>query len=478
MALKLVVPAPSAVEAAAVNGRPVSWHYAADAIGGPRLVLALPAASGYSVRIRWKHSRHSRPAYDSVAVQGARFRIGTGTAQIIGMRDPQHTLSDIRYQPSSHKFTGNNLLTGTVAGPEGPHTLFLRVKEGAMTWWMAADFTIRPAMQVVAADREDSAGIRFRIRNNTHATLRGKAAVSAGSFRTKARLSIAPGKSSAPLFVRAAWLLPGSNPVSVNLDGYRADTVLTAWNLPGREKRYRMISLDTFFNDRVTSIFHNRYLSPRPAKATLQQPVQGIGNWCTTGAHPLIADSGLRALAGKKGYFRLPDGIPFKTPSAEGAKNIIFTSRWDNYPDSVRIPLSGRASHAWLLMAGSTNPMQSRILNAEVAVRYADGSRDVLPLKNPGTWWPVAQDYSYDGYAFHCASPVPWRVHLKTGLITRHFRGYKAIRGLTDLGVPGGAATVYDLPLDARKELVSLELKTVAPEVVAGLMSVTLLNEK
>lgn len=478
MALKLVLRAPSAIQDATVNGRPVAWHDATGAVGGPQLVLAVPPAAEYAVRIRWTHHRHSRPEYDSVAVRGAQFRVRTGGAQILDVRDPQHTLSDIRYRSSSPTRSGNNLLTSRVAGREGPHTLFLRVREDSMTWWMAADFTIRPGIQVVAADPEDSSGIRFRIRNNTGAALSGKAVVSAGGFRTKARLSIAPGKSSAPLFVPAAWLLPGSNPVSVTLDGYRADTVLTAWNLPGRGKRYRMISLDTCFNDRVTSIFRNRYLSPRPAKATLQQPVQGIGNWCTTGAHPLIADSGLRALAGSRGYFRLPDGIPFKTPSAARAKNIIFTSLWDNYPDSVRIPLTGRASHAWLLMAGSTNPMQSRILNAEVVVRYADGSRDVLPLKNPGTWWPVAQDYSYDGYAFHCASPVPWRVHLKTGLITRHFRGYKAIRGLTDLGVPGGAATVYDLPLDAGKELVSLELKTVAPEVVAGLMSVTLLNKK
>ncbi|MEZ5004957.1 MAG: hypothetical protein R2738_01125 [Bacteroides graminisolvens] len=48
-------------------------------------------------------------------------------------------------------------------------------------------------------------------------------------------------------------------------------------------------------------------------------------------------------------------GVNFRTPS-EG-NNIAFTSLWDNYPDSTA-PLTSSASHAYLLMAGSTNHMQ------------------------------------------------------------------------------------------------------------------------
>jgi len=40
--------------------------------------------------------------------------------------------------------------------------------------------------------------------------------------------------------------------------------------------------------------------------------------------------------------------------------------------------------------------------------------------------------------------------------------------------VPGGAATVLDLPLDSSKELQSLTVRAIANEVVIGLMSVTL----
>ena len=67
--------------------------------------------------------------------------------------------------------------------------------------------------------------------------------------------------------------------------------------------------------------------------------------------------------------------------------------------------------------------------------------------------------------------PLPVRVDLQTGKIRvlkmEEFKG----RGRT---VPGGAATVLDLPLDASKELQSLAVRALANEVVIGLMSVTL----
>jgi len=43
--------------------------------------------------------------------------------------------------------------------------------------------------------------------------------------------------------------------------------------------------------------------------------------------------------------------------------------------------------------------------------------------------------------------------------------------------VPGGAATALDLPLNAAKDLKSLTLRTLANEVVIGLMAVRLARE-
>jgi hypothetical protein len=246
-------------------------------------------------------------------------------------------------------------------------------------------------------------------------------------------------------------------------------------NLNGQHPHeYKTLDLSKYFNDKVTQIFLNKYLSPRPNVPTLQLPVQGIGNWCYPNVQPDIDDSGLRTLAGNKGIITLPNGVFFKTPGDKDAKNIIFTSQWDNYPDSYELPLSGKASHAYLLMAGSTNPMQSQMVNGIVLFKYTDGSADSLELINPQTWWPIEQDYYVDKYAFQLHGRKPLRVHLKTGLITRDFKEYSTIKGFTSTAIDGGAATVFGLPLNPAKKLKKLILKTYCNDVVIGLMGVTL----
>jgi hypothetical protein len=129
-------------------------------------------------------------------------------------------------------------------------------------------------------------------------------------------------------------------------------------------------------------------------------------------------------------------------------------------------------------MAGSTNAMQSRITNGEIIIRYKDGSSDTLALKNPENWWPIEQDYIEDGFAFTTGAPKPLRVYLKTGEDTRTFDQFITIKGFSNRGIDGGAATVLQMPLNAEKELESLILKTIANDVVIGLMSITLVRSK
>ncbi|MGC4030919.1 MAG: hypothetical protein QM754_04115 [Tepidisphaeraceae bacterium] len=168
---------------------------------------------------------------------------------------------------------------------------------------------------------------------------------------------------------------------------------------------------------------------------------------------------------------KLPDGTPLATPAAVDAKNVLFVSQWDNYPREASVPLSGKANKATLLMAGTTNAMQSRIDNGEVIATYADGSTSRLALRNPETWWPIEQDYFVDDFGFHIDGELPLRVDLLTGKVRQPTR--------KDLGdatrtLNGGAATVLTLPLDPKKELKSLTVRAIANEVVIGLMAVTL----
>lgn len=233
------------------------------------------------------------------------------------------------------------------------------------------------------------------------------------------------------------------------------------------------IDLAPYFNAAVTDIFKNQYLSPRPKIPTLQLPTQGIGNWCYPLVTANIDDAGLRAAGGK---ITLPNHIPLATPAT--GPNIVFTSRWDNYPASVSIPLQGHASHAWFLMAGTTNPMQSRIANGRIIVYYTDHSTDTLELINPSTWWPIEEDYYQAPPAFTTGAPHPIRVYLKTGLISNEPQKWTSIKGLTNTAIDGGAATVLDMPLDPQKNLDHLVLSTVARDVVVGLMSITLNSAK
>ncbi|GAB2943619.1 hypothetical protein GCM10027048_05400 [Hymenobacter coalescens] len=245
-------------------------------------------------------------------------------------------------------------------------------------------------------------------------------------------------------------------------------------------KRWETVELTRHFNDEVNRIFQpNKYLAPRPAGPTLQLPTQGIGNWCYPLIMANIDDAGLRRLAGAKNEIRLPAGVPLRTPGAAGARNVLFVSQWDNYPDAATVPLKGRAAHAYLLMAGSTNPMQSQLDNGEVVVHYTDGTSARLALRNPDSWWPIEQDYLDDGFAFRTGAPHPLRVHLKTGrlVLGSEFDQYTSLKGYSTRVIDGGAATVLDLPLDPKKKLKSLTVRALANDVVIGLMSVTLARQ-
>jgi hypothetical protein len=239
-------------------------------------------------------------------------------------------------------------------------------------------------------------------------------------------------------------------------------------------EKFEMIDLAPFFNDRVTQIFRNDYRSPRSPFASLAMPKQGIGGWCEPNAHFVVDDSGLCAVASKNnGKIISPNGIPLATPGANDATNIIFTSQWNNYPSEVIVPLTGKSSHVFLLMAGSTGAMQSQFDNGDVVVTYANGSSATLPLRNPTNWWPIDQDYFIDDFAFRRDEPIPPRVDLRTGRVRiLNIDTFKGKAGK----IPGGAATILDLPLDSAKELKSLTVRSLANEVVIGLMSVTLMR--
>lgn len=245
---------------------------------------------------------------------------------------------------------------------------------------------------------------------------------------------------------------------------------------PAADAVLEPVSLEAIFNARLKGIFTpGQYRSPRSPHVSLAIPAQGIGAWAGhVNATAEIDDAGLRAAAAANGgRFILPSGVPFALPAPGATTDVAFVSQWDNHPDTLTTPLTGRARRLHLLMAGSTNWMQSRLDNGEVVVAYADGSRVRLPLHNPTTWWPIEKDYFIDGLAFNRPEPVPVRVDLKTAEV-RVRTPADFTRGEHAAVIPGGSATVIALPLDPTKELASVTVRALANEVVIGLLAATL----
>lgn len=249
-------------------------------------------------------------------------------------------------------------------------------------------------------------------------------------------------------------------------------------------KECRKVNMDKAFNANVSDIFKNQYLSPRSPYTTLCVPTQGIGDWCSTKKTANIDDTKFRSLI-RDGLFmaKIDGNLPFRSPK-EG-KNIAYTSLWDNYPDSISVALKGKASHVYLLLAGSTNPMQYAIENAVVRVEYADGTRDELMLTPPVNWCPIEQDFLENATAFPQPELRPYRIGLASGKASRHlFRDLhlEANRNMADVPgfkkavaeIDGGAAILLDMPLDGKKKLRRLTLRTLSNEVVVGLMGITL----
>jgi hypothetical protein len=265
-----------------------------------------------------------------------------------------------------------------------------------------------------------------------------------------------------------SWLSPKASQV---MPPHVATTLAARQNPKGRMEPVNMASR---FNDQVTNLFATgKYLSPRSPYVSLALPSQGIGAWAGhVQQMARIDDRGLSELASRNGgQIVTPDGIPFLTATQNEANNILFTSLWANYSPEATIALTGRAANVHLLMAGTTNFMQSRFENGEVVVTYADGTVEKLPLRNPENWWPIEQDYFIDDYQFRIEGPLPTRVDLATGIIRKlDLESFKG-RGRE---VPGGAATVLSLKLDAAKTLRKLTVRTTANDVVIGLMAITL----
>ncbi|AWK06314.1 glycogen debranching protein [Flavobacterium crocinum] len=467
MSLKLLLDAPfDKIQNIMINGKIASYKAISENIGKPKICIEVPYSAIYDVIVNWKgfplEEKKQTPFYTS----GQDLHLMTFKAEILSVYDPQSVLSAISKT--------QNELHAKLNG-EGNSVFFIKLKQGEMSWWDPVEVNFKPKLEAAAKLTEGNT-LEISIKNNTVKKIEGSLVLNTNEKASQPINFNVLEKKTVQIPVQD--LMPGTNRLEIKNGNSSIQNVeIINWDIPfSASHKQESIALSSYFNAKVTDVFTNEYLSPRPKTTTLQLPKQGIGNWCYPNLEVKIDDSGLREKAKNKEQIISSEGIVFKTPSAADQKNIVFTSMWDNYPESVMIPLSGKASHVYFMVAGTTNPMQSRMTNGEIIVNYTDGTSEVLALKNPENWWPIEQDYFTDGLAFTTDAPKPPRIYLKSGEISRDFKDFKPIKGLTNYGVEGGAGTILDLPLDKNKTLKSLTLKTIANDVVIGLMSLTLIR--
>ncbi len=466
--LKFRVIAQGQVRQIMINGKIATWENLPASVGKPVIEILAPEAKKYAITINWTGAKPVLPPAEKTYIPESVIHINLPGAKLLKVHDPQQALMDVTIAAAG--LSGQISAGSFRQAAKRNYTVFAQIQQGSLSWWMPICFTVVPPITLVSANNIEANSNRFRLHNNSDNNV--TATVSVNAFAKS--LAIPAGKTSDEITLSKDELITGTNAINITLPDNTAMTApLINWTA-STNKKIETIDLSAYFNDKVTQIFRNKYLAPRPQVTTLQLPWQGTGDW----PHPLethnIDDSGLRKLAGEKNSITLPQGISFSTPGAADKNNILFTSQWDNYPKEKSISLTGTASHAWLLMAGTTNPMQSQLTNGSVVVEYTDGTTDSLALRNPETWWPIEKDYYTDGFAFSLKQPRPIRLHLKTGAIVS---GEESKARYNGREIDGGAATVLDLPLNNGKKLKQLTVKTIANDVVIGLMAVTLLRE-
>jgi len=212
-------------------------------------------------------------------------------------------------------------------------------------------------------------------------------------------------------------------------------------------------------NADVCTIYKQDYLSPRPRTCSARIGSDGYAPW--TFAYwkinaPEIDLSQVPALLDANGGLKTPQGVPFAW--ANDARNIAFTSLWDNWPREVTVPVGRAGEAAWFLLCGSTNPMQCRIANARLRMTYDDGIVEDLEIVPPMNFWTLcplgASDYNYTRDAFALPATPPETVQL------------------------GGncRAVLLNARLRPGVALSQVTLEALSQDVVIGLMGVTIMK--
>ena len=155
-------------------------------------------------------------------------------------------------------------------------------------------------------------------------------------------------------------------------------------------------------------------------------------------------------------------GPSFRLGPKEG-KNAAFTSFYEQFPDAIEVPLSGKARKIALLSAVVTNPNVAWMEAACVKVQYADGSEETLSLVPPDNCddW-LSYMHGQWSYLDMARDNRPYAVNgrpVMFGKIAAH-------------------GNAHAIVLDPAKELKSLRVECRGTETFVGLLAATLYRDE
>ncbi|MFH1008619.1 MAG: hypothetical protein V1800_14155, partial [Candidatus Latescibacterota bacterium] len=429
-------------------------------IGHACVVAEAPVCEAAAFEIRYRRIPSARILFPPVAALGERYSVCVEGGRIREFKDPQGVLQGPRMD--AHH------LEGEVAAAPGHHTFFVSVESGDVSRWEPADVEVRPPVEVVqpalVCSGSEATG-SFRIQSHLSRPIKEDFLARFADGELGERVEVAAYGTSTPFFCPAhalGSLSPGQNPIEVSFGGRAnnqsplpaASAVITCWDLLEKRpelveslsSRFCPIPLDDWYNDHLEEIHQHEFLSPRPSTFSIMTTVKGRpmwdGNLWGYGKPPIIDDSNLRGTIDSDGLYGTKVGVPFRQV-VEG-RNVSVVSLWDNFPTSMILPIHRRARKLYLLIAGTTHPMQSQIENGRITVRYADGTEQALELINPKNF-----DDLISAPCHH--------------------------EGATEIIGNNTHAIVLDMVLCSDKVVEELEVRALSNEVLVGLLGVTLL---
>ncbi|OQA88644.1 MAG: hypothetical protein BWY31_00242 [Lentisphaerae bacterium ADurb.Bin242] len=205
------------------------------------------------------------------------------------------------------------------------------------------------------------------------------------------------------------------------------------------------VDLSSCFNASLTEIHQQEFRSPRPEGYSIGMRLNGryAWEWNHYGHNALkVDDSGLR---NSGGIITSSSGVQFKTP--ETGRNALCVSLWDNFPTAAEIPLSGKAEGLAVLFCGTTNAMQSHVVNARFSVLYTDGTSETVELVHPE---------NFDDFLVPALQKENESLYFSEGT----------------------HGTVQKIRLNPARELKTFRAEAVANEVIVSILSLTLFRQE